>query len=317
MRTMQSVLKRGGMFWDRDLLPVDAYRERYRRMQSAIADAGDDAWLIYGDVERHGSLTYVSNFLPRVRSAVALVPRQGDPSLLVSMGLRDIPACKQLTWIEDVRPFIQLPKPLIALIEERGLGKGKLGLVGTDESMPITEWQAIESGLPDISWSTRAEGISNLRQRKDTFELTAIRRAAVIVETALDETPRLIKAGTAVRAITAELDRQIRRRGAEDVRIMVASGEQAGIALRPPDDRVLAKGDTVMLFIAAEVQRYWAEAARTFVLGPPAPALRELSGRVLETIPVNLPRPRPQLRYAHVTLRSRSASSFLFSNLKS
>ena len=37
MRTVHPVLKRGGLFWDRDMLPVQAYRERYGRMQEAIA----------------------------------------------------------------------------------------------------------------------------------------------------------------------------------------------------------------------------------------------------------------------------------------
>ena len=152
MKTVHPVLKRGGLFWDRDMLPVQAYAERYQRMQEAIAAAGDDAWLLYGDVERYGSVAYVSNFLPRTRSALALVPRQGEPVLLASVGLRDIPAAKALTWIEDVRPFTNLPKTLAALIEERKLDSGRLGLVGLDESMPVTEWDAIAAALPRVSW---------------------------------------------------------------------------------------------------------------------------------------------------------------------
>jgi Xaa-Pro aminopeptidase len=82
-----------------------------------------------------------------------------------------------------------------------------------------------------------------------------------------------------MRAITAEIDGTIRAHAAEDVRIMVASGKQTGLSMRPADDRVLTAGDMVMLYVAAEVQRYWAEGARTFVLGTASDAMRDLAAR--------------------------------------
>jgi Xaa-Pro aminopeptidase len=284
MRTVHPVLKRGGLFWDRDLLPVQAFRERYARMQEAIAAAGDDAWLLYGDVERYGSVCYVSNFLPRTRSSIALVPRKGEPVLLVSVGLRDIPAAKSLTWIEDVRPFLRLPKVLIDLIKEQGLEKARLGLVGLDESMPITEWEEIETGLPTVSWQPRGDALLALRQRKDSWELTAMRRVAAAIESALDMAPNVLKPGITMRDAISHLDREIRRKAAEDVRFLVASGEQVGGALRPADDRVLQQGDVVMLYVAAEIQRYWAEGARTYVLGAPSAELLSLAGKVSQAL---------------------------------
>jgi Xaa-Pro aminopeptidase len=284
MKTVHPVLKRGGLFWDRAMLPVQAYRERYARMQEAISAAGDDAWLLYGDVERYGSVAYVSNFLPRTRSALALVPRHGEPVLLASVGLRDIPAAKALTWIEDVRPFTNLPKTLAALIEERRLAAGRIGLVGLDDSMPVTEWDAIAQALPKVSWQARNDALLSLRQRKDAWELAAIRRVAAAVESALDLAPQYLKPGATMRQVAAELDREIRRKAAEDVRILAASGSQVATALRPPDDRVLAKGDVVMLFVAAEIQRYWAEGARSYVLGAPQPELLALAGKVGEAL---------------------------------
>ncbi len=43
MRTMHPVLKRGGLFWDRELLPPACYAERLTRIRSPIAESGDDA----------------------------------------------------------------------------------------------------------------------------------------------------------------------------------------------------------------------------------------------------------------------------------
>ena len=42
MRTLHSVVKRGALYWDRALLPEDAYRARLARLQAQIVAAGDD-----------------------------------------------------------------------------------------------------------------------------------------------------------------------------------------------------------------------------------------------------------------------------------
>ena len=54
MQSLHPVLKRGGLFWDRALLPPTLFADRYKRIQAAIAEAGDDAWLVYGDAQRYG-----------------------------------------------------------------------------------------------------------------------------------------------------------------------------------------------------------------------------------------------------------------------
>src|SRR5207249_402099 len=98
-------------------------------------------------------------------------------------------------------------------------------------------------GLSGAALATRSGALSALRQRKDAFEVAAVRRAAAAIEQALDLAPHIIKPGATVRQVVADLDRDIRRHGAEDVRVLVASGPQVGVALRPADDRVLERGD--------------------------------------------------------------------------
>jgi Xaa-Pro aminopeptidase len=82
-----------------------------------------------------------------------------------------------------------------------------------------------------------------------------------------------------VREATADIDRRLRFAAAEDIRILIAAGEGAGVALRPPDERPLRADDTVLLHVQLEVQRYWAQGSRTFVLGAPSEAQRRLTER--------------------------------------
>jgi Xaa-Pro aminopeptidase len=87
-----------------------------------------------------------------------------------------------------------------------------------------------------------------------------------------------------VREAIAVIDRHIRRAGAEDVHYLVASGPQTAIGLRPVDDRALLKGEPVMISVAVESQRYWAETARTFVLGQASGELRAIHAVATEAL---------------------------------
>jgi Xaa-Pro aminopeptidase len=279
VQTLHPVLKHGGLFSDWDLLPRPMFADRYARLQAAIAAAGDDAWLIYGDAQRYGDVAYVSHFVPRLRSVLVLVPKTGKPDLLASIGSRDIPASKILTWFEEMRPYTRLPGEAVKLVNDRGLGTGRIGLVGTRASLPIAEWDAIAAELPSVVWTERDAQYAALRRTKDPAEDGALRRAADAVAVAMREAEQALRPGRTVREATAQIDRVLRFAAAEDIRILIASGAGAGIGLRPPDERLLAEGDTVLLHIQLEVQRYWSQASRTFVLGEASDAQRALTER--------------------------------------
>jgi Xaa-Pro aminopeptidase len=286
MRTMHSVLKRGGLYWDRDLLPVEGYQARYKRLQAAVAASGDEAWLFFGDVERHGNVVYATNFMPRVRSALAFVPKSGAPVLLANIGLRDVPAAKTITWVDDIRPFGRLPKDLIALLEEKGLSRSPIGVCGFDDQLPVVDWSAIEKGLPLVRWNNRDAEVKVLRAAKEPWEIETIRRAGSMGDRALAFAPSVLRAGTTMRQAIAAIDLKVRELGAEDAHYLIASGPQTGVSLRPVDDRVLASGDTVIISMMVQFQRYWSETARTFVLGKASPALSELHKSAVITLDV-------------------------------
>jgi Xaa-Pro aminopeptidase len=304
MRTMHPVLKRGALFWDRDLLPPACFVARFARIQSLISQHGDDAWLLHGDVERYGHVAHFSNFLPRTRSALVLVPAGGDPAILVAAGPRDIPAAKTLTWIEDVRPLGHPARQVCALIEEKGLAKARIGLVGVEESLPVRDWGELTAGLPQAQWRSRTAAATGLRQAKDRFEQAALRRSARNVAHALDAVPQLVRPRTTTRLLAAAVDRQLRLGGAEDVRILAAGGSHCGRSLRPANDEVLQQGDTVMLYVAGESQRYWAEGARTFVLGRASLALAALAAHAAAALAAMRAAVTPGARIADLHARA-------------
>src|SRR6202000_1349948 len=98
---------------------------------------------------------------------------------LASIGSRDIPASKILSWFEnEMRPFTRLPGEAVKFINGLGLSAPKLGLVGTRVSMPIAEWNAIVAELPNVTFTERDAEYAELRRTKDAAEDTALRRPA-------------------------------------------------------------------------------------------------------------------------------------------
>ena len=101
--------------------------------------------------------------------------------------------------------------------------------------------------------------------------------------------------------------RTVRRQGAEDVRFLVASGPDAGVSLRPVDDRVLAAGDPVLIYVAVQHQRYWAEAARTYVLGAPDPGLVGLHAKALRALDAMVGSSRAGAQIGSIAASARTA----------
>lgn len=283
MQMLHTVLKRGGLVWDREQVPAALFPPRLARVQEAIAAAGHAAWLVYGDALRHGDLSYLTHYLPRAQNALLVVPRPGAPVLLVPGGLRGLPAARELTWIEDVRPLSRLPRDLASLAAEQGWEQGTVGLVSVDDLLAAGEWDQIAAALPEVRWQSLGLAgaddtiVARLRAAKGPAELALLRRAAAIVADGLAAAAATLRPGLTERELLASVDHRMRYGAAEDVRLLIASGPRASVSLRPADDRVLQAGDVVLLHLAAQYQRYWAEGGQTFVLGAADAELRRLA----------------------------------------
>jgi len=74
MRTMQPCVTIGSYLWAQDRVPYDEFLLRLEPLHAAMDDKGWPAVLVFGDVREHGGLAYLTNFIPRVRWGMALLP---------------------------------------------------------------------------------------------------------------------------------------------------------------------------------------------------------------------------------------------------
>jgi Xaa-Pro dipeptidase len=112
--------------------------------------------------------------------------------------------------------------------------------------------------------------LRRLRAEKDTIERDRLRRAAEIaVEAAIAARSR-IGAGVGEQEVAAAIAERIWLRGARATHIVVGSGPRSVVLHAEPTARVPHEGDLVVIDIGVLFEGYWAEIARTMVVGQPS-----------------------------------------------
>ena len=77
--------------------------------------------------------------------------------------------------------------------------------------------------------------------------------------------------------LVAEVEGFLKSQGAEDNFMLIASGGTEVVGMKPPTDRKLQKGDSVITELTPCVNGYYAQICRTIVLGEPSKDQSNLS----------------------------------------
>lgn len=271
MDTLHTVLNRGCSIWERDALSESEFRRRLDKIKAGMKERGIDLLLVYGDSWRYGHLAFVSHFIPKNRGALAAIPLAGEPALVVQEPSRNNPFSKTLTWIDEVRSVGQFAQGLGDALKARQLKPGRVGLVSVEQQLNIREWNGLLKTLEGAELSDLSDLLISLRLVKSAAEQALVKKSASILERALELFGRELRPGRKEHEIAAAAEREARRQGVEDFRLMLARSGEPDIGLRPPGASALDKGELLLVTAAASYQRYWTEIGRSFALGRPSP----------------------------------------------
>ncbi len=257
-----SVLKRGCSTWDKAQMPQAEFDSRLEAVRREMAQRKLDALVIYGDNYAFGDLCYLTNYFPKVRGGIGVVPREGPVSLLLNIGSRDVPFAKSLTWVEDVRASNQVGRDGAALLKEKGFANARVGLADSGQGFPLPQLEEMREGLPQVEWEASHSMLQPMRREKSARELAALRAAGRALKEIFEEARAFIKQGRKEYEIIADIDRAARNKGVEDIRIM--AGDRR---LQPPSSKNGAIiGNHWAAHFAIQHERYWVEAGRTYIL---------------------------------------------------
>jgi len=273
METLHTVLNRGCSIWDRERVSEDEFRGRLDHVRRGMKERDVDLLLVYGDSRRFGHLAFVSHFMPKNRGALAVIPRQGEPALVVQEPSRNNPFSKTLTWINEVRSVGQFAQGLGDALKARELKPKRVGLVSVQEQLNIREWNGLAKLLDSVELCDLSDFLASLRLVKSPAEQSLLKETNRILEQALARFEKEARVGQKEYEVMALVEREARCQGVEDFRFLIARSSEPEVGLRPAAPFPIRKGEALLVAVAASYQRYWAELGRTFCLGSPSQEL--------------------------------------------
>jgi Xaa-Pro aminopeptidase len=165
-------------------------------------------------------------------------------------------------WIEDVRP---MPADIAETIADVAAGARRIGF---DTHLPYFTGQAIARRLDQVEVVDATPILSRTRGIKSAAELDVIRRGVAIAEIGMNAGIAACQEGVREFEAAAEAEYVMRRAGAEGFPFMsvVTSGENVAIVQELSTDRIMRRGDLVMLDLGCMFEGYYSEFARSVVV---------------------------------------------------
>jgi Xaa-Pro aminopeptidase len=256
MRTMHPCIMIGSYGWEQDRVPRDEFQIRIDALHRVMEERDLAAVLIYGDAREHAALAWFSNFIPRLRWAMALLPRKSEPRLLTSMSPRDIPAMRQMTWMADVMSGWNWESAFDPWLARLGAAAGRIGTVGFDLMRPAL-LQSVERSLGNrFSLQAVDDDVAAVRSRRPR-ELSLVREACKVVEAGAVAMRNAWRGGLGNEAAALEGERVARALAAQDVRTLVS--HDGGRTLSPFRGTFETRAAPFLGYIAVKHMGYWAE----------------------------------------------------------
>jgi len=265
MQTLQPTLRLGRDVWDSSAMPLDEFRGRADRLRAAMAERDLDALLLYGSNPNGcGHPTWLANYIVKLPfAAMVVLPREGDAALIFQGAMRGRDAAKATTWIEDVRPCWNVAAECLAALTERGLTHVRIGLAGMPRLVPHSDWETLTARLAGAALIDAEDLVNCQRAIKSEREIGQLRRSSAIVEQVMESFAH-IAPSTGEWHLVANLMREARMQGTEDIRVLIARPREAEWAFRPVENVACRDGDVISVLLAASWERYWSESIRTF-----------------------------------------------------
>ncbi len=244
-------------------------RARLDRARAAAAAADTDALLIAPGSDLRYLIGQAGGSFERLTTLV--IPADGTPVLVVpkleAPGYADVPAdelgIELLTWVDGVDAY--------ALVADR---LGKPGRVAVSDFTPALHVLAFRGALGEAEQTLAGPIVRELRMRKDTAEIEALRQAGAAIDRVHARVGEWLRAGRTEAEVGADIAAAIVEEGHVNADfVIVGSGPNGASPHHDVSDRVIERGDVVVVDIGGPIpEGYNSDSTRTYTIGEPRDA---------------------------------------------
>lgn len=257
-----------------------SFNHRLARFKSYMSKRNVDVALIVS----HENIQYITGFYVTTyppKEAYLIIPMDGEPLLAVpSVNYHEARREVKLGRVE------KLPRASFAEFVKGVLGGLRLnGAIGVEyEYVSYDLVQRLKKALKVRRVTNIFEGLRDIRSVKDPEELQLIRRAIAAAEKGLERALEVIRVGVREYEVAAEVEYAMRMYGGQGVAFdtIVASGPLSAYPHATATDRVIERGDFVVVDVGARFLGYRSDVTRTFIAGSASTKHRRLYKAVLE-----------------------------------
>ncbi|MCL1587339.1 MAG: Xaa-Pro peptidase family protein [Actinomycetia bacterium] len=239
---------------------MNEYRTRLEAARRVMDAQGVDALCL----SVGSDLPYLTGYraMPLERVTMLIVPREGSAHLVVP-GL-EAPRVSVPDNAFEVVGWAELDDPIATI--DGYLGEAETVAIG-DETWARFVLELQHAG-PSRSYVGASDLMAELRMVKSPAEIDALRRAARTVDTVVDEMADVRFSGRTERSISRELIERTTSLGHDTMDFwIVASGPNGASPHHEPGDRVIERGDAVVVDFGGTQDGYCSDTTRMFVVG--------------------------------------------------
>ena len=232
-----------------------------------MAEQGIDLLLAYGPGWRRENVRYLSDTAVSGSAAMVMLAQDGEP-VAFSTRKSDLAAMVDRGWVGAAH-LLQLPD-LADLVEYLGDFKPKRIAVAHLELLPAVLAAALHRSAPKAEIVSGTSLMDGARMVKTEWELDRMRKSGVVCAAGWQKFVEVLEPGLPEYRIVAEVEGELKRLGAENNFMLIASGGDEVLGMTPPGDRLLRAGDMVRTELTPQMDGYWLQICRSAVVGPPS-----------------------------------------------
>lgn len=154
---------------------------------------------------------------------------------------------------------------LAQALDALDIRRGPIGL--DDEYLTFDVWHRAGERLAPMKVVAAGSYFTEARRVKGPWELECLERALHIAEESLNEVIQALRPGMTEREAVTLYEKEVLERGAAPFATLIAFGDRSAIPAPYPSDRALKPRELVRLEVGATFKGYYADVARTAVLG--------------------------------------------------
>ncbi|EEB73237.1 Xaa-Pro peptidase family protein [Thermococcus sp. AM4] len=201
------------------------------------------------------------------------IPADGEPLVFVVKGEAEL--FRERSWIENVVEYQRVEDLMAGVVSwVHRNGMERVGLeFGVERDAYLIFLKIFERLNPTVEIVDVLDLTMSLRMIKDEWELENIRKAGKIARKGMKVAGEVIKPGVSELEIVAEITRELMLSGSEEPKVYVSTTPRAHA--EPFRDLKVPENGVVTVVIGTDWNHYYANTARTFIVGKPGERVKK------------------------------------------